>query len=176
MTTDKNAATDLNLQFIRQKIYQLRSAIMYSMSNELVKIPNSIATAIRVDEEGHLWFLCKRPMQFVSECEQHFPARLHFYRKGIRFFVEVSGKATIVNNDERDVNFPVEAGIAVNFLEKPVLIKMTMNNIEYVDPGEKKKKNRVYVFLENSYKWFSRTIAFHRHSKPVLAKLQQSGI
>src|SRR6476469_3345757 len=92
-------ANDLNLQFIREKVYQLRSAIMYSMSNELVKIPNNVVTALRIDEEGQLWFLSKRPAQFVSECEQDFPARLHFYRKGTNFFVEVSGKATIVNHE-----------------------------------------------------------------------------
>jgi general stress protein 26 len=100
-------ATDSNLQFIREKIYQVRSAIMYSMSDEVIKFPNSIATAVRVDDEGQLWFLCKKPVQFVSECEQNFPARLKFYRKGISFFLEVSGKATIVNNNS-----------SLNFLEK----------------------------------------------------------
>lgn len=166
MAIDVNMASDGNLQFIRQKIYQLRSAIMYSMSNEPVKIPNNIVTAIRVDDEGHLWFLSKRPAQFVSECEQNFPARLHFYRKGLRFFMEVSGKATIVN-DGTEINGHSTAG------EKPVLIKMTMKNIEYIEPVERKKKNRFEILLENGYKWLARTIAFHRHSKPVLAKLHR---
>ncbi len=161
-----NMTSDGNLQFIRQKIYQLRSAIMYSMSNELVKIPNNIVTAIRVDDEGHLWFLSKRPAQFVSQCEQNFPARLHFYRKGLRFFMEVSGAATIVN-DGSDVNNHLAEE------EKPVLIKMTMKNIEYIEPAERKKKNRFEILVENGYKWLARTIAFHRQTKPVLAKLHR---
>ena len=169
ITTEINATADGNLQFIRQKIYQLRSAIMYSMSNDLVKLPNNIVTAIRVDDDGQIWFLAKRPAHFVSECEQNFPARLHFYRKGIRFYMEVSGKATIVNTacklgDETDV-----AGVH----EKPILIKMTMRNIEYAESAEKKRKNKFEIFLENSYKWLARTIAFHRQSKPVLAKLHR---
>ena len=168
MTTELNMTSDSNLQFIRQKIYELRSAIMYSMSNELVKIPNNIVTAIRVDNEGQLWFLSKRPAQFISECEQIFPARLHFYRKGISFFMEVSGKATIVNT-ACDMN--TEQSDNTGPQDKPVLIKMTIRNVEYVEPAEKKKKNRIELFLENSYKWISRTIAFHRHSKPMLAKL-----
>jgi hypothetical protein len=152
MATDVNMLSDGNLQFIRQKIYQLRSAIMYSMSNELVKIPNNIVTAIRVDDEGNLWFLSKRPAQFVSECEQNFPARLHFYRNV---------------NDGSDINTSI-AGF-----EKPVLIKMTMKNIEYVEPAERKRKSRVEMMIENGYKWLARTIAFPRHSKPLLAKLHR---
>ncbi|HKB43574.1 MAG TPA: hypothetical protein VKC90_04265 [Chitinophagaceae bacterium] len=164
-------ANDSNLQFIREKIYQVRSAIMYSMSDEVIKIPNSIVTAVRVDDEGQLWFLCKKPLQFVSECEQNFPARLKFYRKGISFFLEVSGKATIVNNNS-NLNLPAEKTIQ----EKPVLIKMAMTNIEYVEPEEKKKKTWVETTLENSYKWFLKNVAFHRHSEPVLSKLHQSSI
>jgi general stress protein 26 len=156
-------ANDLNLQFIRDKVYQLRSAIMYSMSNELVKIPNNVVTALRIDEEGNLWFLSKRPAQFVSECEQSFPARLHFYRKGISFFVEVSGKATIVNDET------ISTTQSVN--DKPVLIKMTMRNIEYVEPNER-KKNKFELTLDNAYKWILKTITLPRHSKPFLAKLK----
>lgn len=165
-------ATDSNLQFIREKIYQVRSAIMYSMSNEVVKMPNNIVTAIRVDEEGHLWFLSKRPLHFVSQCEQSFPARLKFYRKGINFFLEISGKATIMgNNNEADVMATSDKTIR----EKPVLIKMTMNNIEYVEP-EERKKSRIETVLENGYNWLSKTLAFDRHSKPVLTRLPQSSI
>ena len=164
-------ATDTNLQFIREKIYQVRSAIMYSMSDEVIKIPNSIVTAVRVDDEGQLWFLCKKPLHFVSECEQNFPARLKFYRKGISFFLEVSGKATIMNNDNK-LNIPGEK----NSQDKPVLIKMTMTNIEYVEPEEKKKKTWAEMILENGYKWLLKHAAIHHHSEPVLPKLHQSSI
>src|SRR5687767_7328396 len=118
---------DNNLQFIRDKVYQLRSAIMYSMSNGLVKIPNHIVTAIRVDDQGHLWFLAKRPAQHLSECEQTFPARLHFYRKGVNFFLEISGKAMIVTNESTQLN----ENTTDTTYDRPVLIKMTMVNIEY---------------------------------------------
>ena len=163
-------ATDSNLQFIREKIYQVRSAIMYSMSDEVIKFPNSIATAVRVDDEGQLWFLCKKPVQFVSECEQNFPARLKFYRKGISFFLEVSGKATIVNNNS-SLNIPEK-----NLQEKPVLIKMTMTNIEYVEPEEKRKKTWLETTVENGYKWFLKHAALNHHTEPVLSKLHQSSI
>lgn len=161
---------DSNLQFIREKIYQLRSAIMYSMSNELVKMPNSIVTAIKVDEEGQLWFVSKSPLQQVDQCEQSFPVRLHFFRKGTNFFLVVSGKAFIVNSTSAGFS---EDGLNEN-KEKPVLIKMSMKDIEYTEPAARREKNKLEIFLENSYKWLLHTIAFHRHSKSVFQKLQQN--
>ena len=99
-------ASDMNLQFIREKIYEIRHAVMYSMSNGLVRIPNSIVSVIKVDNDGHIWFLCNPPAQNIEECEWVFPARLQFYKKGKFFRLEVSGKATVMNN-EHPVN-PVE--------------------------------------------------------------------
>ena len=172
MTNDLiKTANDSNLQFIREKIYQLRSAIMYSMSNELVKIPNSIVTAVKVDEEGQLWFVSKSHLQNLAQCEQSFPVRLHFFRKGTNFFVVVSGKAFIVNNADTTLN---EHGFVNGNKEKPVLIKMSMSDIEYTEPEARREKNKLEIFLENSYKWLLHTIAFHRHSKSVFQKLQQN--
>ena len=165
-------AADTNLCFIREKIYKIRSAIMYTMSNELVKLPNNVVTAVRVDDEGQLWFLSKRPMQFVSECEQVFPARLKFYRKGISYAIEVSGKATIMHHE----GYPEMNADHSNALEeKEVLIKMNMANVEYVDHGER-KKSRLDTLLEMSYRWVLKHISLHRHPKPMLAKLHQQSI
>jgi general stress protein 26 len=162
---------DSNLQFIREKIYQVRSAVMYSMSNELVKIPNNIVTALKVDDEGQLWFLSKRPLQDVDQCERDFPARLLFYRKGIPFYLEVSGKATIVNNA---FGIGKSEDIAETKKEQPVLIKMSMKNLEYTEPAERRRKNRLELFLEESYKWLLHSMAFHRHTKSVLHKLSRT--
>ena len=113
--------TDSNLTGIREKIYKLRTAIMYSMSNDLVKMPNSIITAVKVDEEGQLWFVSKSHLQNLDQCEQSFPVRLHFFRKGTNFFVVVSGKAFIVNNSEAALN---GHGALETNQEKPILIKI----------------------------------------------------
>jgi hypothetical protein len=148
---------DNNLEFIREKIYEVRSAIMYNMSNAVIKIPNNIVNAVRVDEEGNLWFLCQKPMQFIAECEQHFPARLKFYRKGISYFLEVSGKASIVSNTPQKHKL----GDRVNYKEA-VLIKMSMLNIEYNEVEEKKTPQ--LAWLDKMYKWFSWLTPAHSYS------------
>lgn len=159
--------TDTNLQFIREKIYSLRSAIMYSMSNELIKIPNNIINVLRIDDEGNLWFHCKAPVQYIREYEQIFPVRLHFYRKGVLYFIEVSGSAKIVQGQQNDyMNF--DAG-----KEEPLLIKMNIHCAEYAEP-ETRNKTWIDLMMENAYKWLIRTMAVNRGSKSIFAKLHQA--
>jgi hypothetical protein len=157
--------TDGNLNDIRKKIYQLRTAIMYSMSNDVCKLPNSIVTALEVDDEGQLWFACPKPLQEVSEYEESFPVRLHFYHKGILFHLEVSGKATIVeeNFDEHNLQ-----GFKPD--DKHMLVRMSMNAIEYTEPYGKRERSRLEMMLEKGYKWMLKNIAIPHSSKPALSK------
>lgn len=158
---------DTNLQFIREKICELRSAIMYVTSNGLVKLGNDIVTATRVDDEGQLWFITNRPTH-VEECEQSFPARLLFYRKGASFFVEVSGKATIVNT-----SYAATKGKGSKNPEK-VLIKLEMTNIEYTEPHTKKPKRKIELLAESCYEWFLRNVSVPHNSGSVLKRLRQT--
>ena len=157
--------TDSNLNEIRKKIYQLRTAIMYSMCDEVGKLPNSIVTALRVDDEGQLLFVCQKPLQDVVEYEHSFPVRLHFYHKGIFFHLEVSGKAIIIDDDYSGY-LPGE----VSTDGKLMLIRMTMNSIEYTEPYGKKERSRFELFVDKGYKWMLRHIGLPYHSKAALSK------
>lgn len=159
---------DTNLQFIREKIIQLRSAVMYVSSDELVKLGNDIVTAIRVDDDGQLWFVTNNPPQKIEECEQSFPARLCFYRKGIDFSMEISGKANIVN-----YNYSYDQPGKSKEPGK-VLVKLSMVNIEYTEPHAKRVKNKIELMLENWYNWFLRTVAVQHDTGSVLEKLRQT--
>jgi general stress protein 26 len=138
---------------------------MYSMSNELVRLPNDIVTYVNIDDEGQLWFLSHLPQQLVSECEREFPARLHFFRKGYDYFIEVSGKATIVS----DICSDGEKNES-----NAVLIKMTMRNVEYIEPHAKRDKSKMQLLVEKSYKWMLRNIGFSHSGDSVLTKLPQA--
>ena len=163
---------DTNLQFIREKIIQLRSAVMYDASDGLVKLGNDVVTAIRVDDEGQLWFVTNNPQHHVEECEQSFPARLCFYRKGIHFTLEISGKATIVN--ENYTYDYIAPDVDRSKKSQKVLVKLAMINIEYTEPHAKRPKSRVEMVLENWYSWFLRTVSVQHDSASVLKKLRQT--
>lgn len=166
-------AQDLHLEFIREKIHRLRTAVMYSMSDSIFRLPNDIVTALRVDEQGQLWFVCRAYFPETEEQENSFPVRLRFYRKGVDFHVEVSGKATIVNTDYPGANKGKDnKGSAKD--QKFYLIRMSMVNIEYTEPHARKPKTKLETFLETGYKWFLRTAAYKTQSASVLAKLHQT--
>jgi hypothetical protein len=143
------------------------------MSNSIYKLPNNIVTAIKVDNAGELWFICQAGVPGAEQLEQNFPARLRFYKKGVDFHVEVSGKATVV-----DIDYPpAKKGKFEKELpndQKFFLIKMSMVNVEYTEPHTKKPKSKLESLLESGYKWFLRTAAFKTQSASVLAKLHQT--
>ena len=147
---------DSNLLFIKNKIYEVHSAIMYNFSDEVIRLPNSIVNVVKVDDEGQLWFTCDQPVYQLEFYTGMFPVRLQFYRKGKLFHLEVSGTAEI-ENDLRD-----ESEVLANRL----LIKMKMKNISYTEAAGKASEdfrkwfNKVYRLL-GSY------LATPHHSKPV---------
>jgi len=143
---------DANLEFIREKINQVQSAIMYSSGDEEIRLPNNIVSAVKVDEEGQLWFVCDRPSYLPEVYPSSFPARLHFYRKGKLFHIEVSGPARIVNNKSSDNASTGDR----------MLIKMEMKNITYTETPSK-QKNGMEQWLAKASRWMHHHFG---HAKP----------
>lgn len=156
-------ATDTNLQFIRQKLYELRNAIMYNGSSSLVKIPNNIISLVKVDEEGDVWFTAKNASANIEACDKCFPARLHFYRKGLTFFMEVSGKATIESHSYKGD-------------DRLVLLKMNLANVEYTEPDTERKMGLIERNIVKAYQWFLQAFAVSRRERSIFPKIQESGI
>ena len=153
---------DTNLQFIRERITQLKSAIMYNNSQDVLKVPNNLAEAVEVDQEGVLWFTIRRPSGYMQECDQEFPARLHFYRKGLYYYIEVSGKASVVNyttdNGKEDI----------------VLLRMNMNEVEYTEPDGERTKNVLEKYAGQAYNWLLRTFSLDHRQPNAFPKVQHS--
>ena len=161
--------TDTNLRFISEKIRELRTAVMYSMSDSPVKLPNDVVTFVKVDDEGQLWFLSHLPVQSLKGYEKHFPVRLHFFRKGRNFFVEVSGKATIVHKITTANSFESQDIIIPN----AVLIKMAMSNIEYVEPHTAPTKPKWQELAQKTYQWMLGSKSFQQGESSAFGNLHQ---
>ena len=151
---------DTNLQFIKEKINEVRSAIMYSSSDEVIRLPNNIVSAVKIDEEGQLWFVCDRPSYLPEQYPASFPARLHFYRKGKFFHIEVSGPARIVNNVQRDNSVS----------ENRMLIKMEMKNVIYTETPDR-QKNTIGQWLQKTFGWLPVHGGVSKRSRPYIKPL-----
>ena len=153
-------SNDSNLQFIKEKISKLGSAIMYNNSQEVLKYRNNIVHVVDVDDDGQVWFTAKRPACYLDECEQSFPARLHFYRKGVYYFIEASGKATVEN-----YSYP-QGG------EGAMLLRMNLNTVEYVEPEIERPRSMIERLFTNAYTWLLRNVATSHREPSVFPKMQ----
>ena len=145
---------DSNLQFIQEKIEDIRSALFYSMSDAVLKIPTSIVTALKVDEVGNVWFFVNKPMQYIAEFDKEFPARLEFFKKGKHYFLKIMGKASIVNDPE-EVNGLVSLpeDIKTKAMGQLVLVKVKIQNVDYHETLSETRFNWFQTMRTRVNKW-----------------------
>lgn len=89
-----------DLNFMRERIEEIGSAIFHNLSNSVLKLPTSVVSTLKVDEYGFIWFLVQKPKQELKEFEQEFPTKMDFYRKGAGYFLQVYGKGYVVTDPE----------------------------------------------------------------------------
>jgi len=138
---------DYKLMFIKNKLQQIKSAVMYSTNSNTVRLPNDIVEFESVDDDGLLWFSAHIPRHWVKAYELHFPAKLIFYRKGVDYYVEITGTAVVVN--KQDVMH------GVNTTGGKLLLKMVPYYMEYTETGKReaglrKLKGQVYDIFMNT--------------------------
>jgi hypothetical protein len=155
---------DYKLMFIKNKLQQIKSAVMYATNSNIVRLPNDIVEFESVDDDGLLWFSAHIPRHWVKAYELHFPAKLLFYRKGVDYYVEITGTAVVVNKQD------VMHGIN-NIEGGKMLLKMVPYYMEYTetgrkDAGFKKLKSQVYDVFMN-------TLGLSRANQPRLTELHQ---
>ena len=145
---------DSNKEFIQNKLSQVESAMMYPMSSDLGKLPNDVIHFLKVDENGQIWFAGHKPRGWVRTYDQRFHARLLFYKKGIEFYIETSGVATIANAEEilqhRDL-----------MDNNSVLYKMTPSMLEYTETRKQQSSNGSNKLAYGLYNWLMRVLAIN---------------
>ena len=144
------------LSFLQNKIQGIGSALFYSMSDAVLKFPTSIVTTLKVDEMGNVWFFTNRPGQYLQEFDREFPAKMQFYRKGKGYYLQINGKASIVNDPEEVyglVCLPEETRNKA--FKEMVLIKVKIGNVEYSEHKGKEAlpANNLKGLFTRLYNW-----------------------
>jgi len=153
---------DYKLMFIKNKLQQIKSAVMYATTGNVVRLPNDIVEFESVDDDGLLWFSAHVPRNWEKAYELHFPAKLLFYRKGVDYYVEITGTAVVVNKQD------VMHG-ANNIQGGKLLLKMVPYYMEYTETG---KKDAGFKKLKSQmYDVFLNTLGLNRAEQPRLTEL-----
>jgi hypothetical protein len=155
---------DYKLMFIKNKLQQIKSAVMYVTNSNIGRLPNDIVEFESVDDDGLLWFSAHIPRNWVKAYELHFPAKLIFYRKGVDYYVEITGTAVVVN--KQDVMYGTN-----NIEGGKLLLKMVPYYIEYTETG--RKDARFKKLKSQVYDVFMNTLGLSRANQPRLTELHQ---
>lgn len=155
--------SETQLPFLQSRISDLRSALFFSLSNSILKMPTTIITALKVDEVGQIWFFVNRPMQNIQEFDKEFPARLEFFRKGKLFYLKIMGKACIVNDPE-EVHGLVNVSEEIKFkaMSQLVLVRVKIQTAEYVENLPSESYGWLHTIRTQFNKWFGNQPAGYR--------------
>ncbi|HUR11925.1 MAG TPA: pyridoxamine 5'-phosphate oxidase family protein [Flavitalea sp.] len=156
--------SDRHLHFLQDKIQELRSALFFSLSNSVLRMPTSIITALRVDDAGQIWFFMGKPLQQLTEFDKQFPARLEFYKKGKASFIKVSGRACIVN-DPHQVSELVTLSneVAEKAMDQLVLVKLKIDKAEYFENAPATNGNVFQSVYNQILRWLLGDQGHYRH-------------
>ena len=148
--------TDLPFKFLQEKIQELETALFFTLSNAVLKMPTHIVKVVQADESGQIWIVIPRPSQFLEEFESEFPVKLDFFKKGKQFFLKLEGTAFIETNTDEMINFMEKDREIKEIINSKlsVIIRVKIQNADYFEVMEKPSTG----WLKNSktllYNWF----------------------
>ena len=144
------------LCFLKEKIQEIGSAIFFNLSESVLKLPTSIVETLKVDDFGFVWFYIQKPRQDLREFDKEFPVRMDFFRKGKSHFLQLEGKAWMVNDPE-EINSLDVSEEEKNKMHDMVLVKVKIQKAEYRETGSTARAAKTSWWqsaVSNIYTWF----------------------
>ena len=120
-----------NLLFLKEKIAEIRFAIFKAEIHSELQLPNNIIQALKVDDDGTVWFITSCTGQHAKTVDRSFYTYLDFYKKGSDCRLQLSGQATIVEDD--DQSFLNMSNYSKGLTGRLVLVKMKIMQAEYFE-------------------------------------------
>jgi hypothetical protein len=165
-------SSDKNLQFINSKIEEIQVARFHCTSTSVLKIPSAVANTFKVNDDGHLLFFLPRPTQLISQFDKDFPVELNYFRKGASGYLDIYGKARIVNDPEELFEYELSAEETMRALNKDMLVVVKIMKAKY-HVSERSSNATSFVekvrsFFSGFLAWFEPNSRSYDFSKPQL--------
>ena len=146
-------STDLSIQFLRQKIEALQTAIFYNEAKSFHRNSTHVIAAELVDDAGQIWFVVSNHGQFEHLNPGSFPSKMDFFKKGKNFFIKAKGIATMVS-DEHEIPSQVAEDIRHKVTKKHVIvIRVKIQQAEYFESLPKQSKNWIEEGGKQIFNW-----------------------
>ena len=99
-----NYKQDTNLEFLKNKISEIKIALFKPESDFELQLPNNIIQTLRVEDDGTVWFFTTCNGYHARFMDKPFYAYLNYYNKNKSCRLQLSGKAMVVNDTESFVD------------------------------------------------------------------------
>lgn len=143
----------LHVGFLKEKIEDIRSALLFSDSKAVLRLPNCLVSAFQVDELGNIWLLAPLPKQQLREFEQRFPVQLNFYRKGKTFYLNIKGEANIILEPSELDEMLHCINAQKDFLKKYIFLKVRIADTHYHETSTATKNHWLSNVYSQMNKW-----------------------
>lgn len=146
----------LEQAILKSKIMELQSALFFTESVSIVKLPTHVISDVEVDEEGNIWFVIPKPAMHIEAFEKEIFAKLDFFRKGLDFFVKVKGTAILQTSIEE---FGNNQDLSVEMRERMkdenmIGVKVRVMDSDVVDNTPKPSQNWLQSSRSHLSSWF----------------------
>jgi len=119
--------TDHNLQFLKEKILNIRSALC-CIDCDAFSIRTHIIQTSDIDDEGNLYFRLIMP-SIVTNDLKNFPVDLTYYRKSFSYYIKAKAIATILGNEHGF--FEINENGKLQSITSNLAIKAKITEAEY---------------------------------------------
>lgn len=147
-----SATVTTEMQTLKSKIMELQSALFFTESKSIVKLPTHVISDVELDSEGSIWFVIPKPSMHIEAYDKEIPAKLDFFKKGTDFFVKVRGTAflqTEISGEALSAEMRERLASA-----EVILVKVEVQESELVDNSPKPKQNWLQASRSQLSSWF----------------------
>ena len=149
-------ANELEIGILKSKIMELQSALFFTESSSIVKLPTHVISDVELDNEGQIWFVIPKPAMHLEAYDKEIPAKLDFFKKGMDFFVKVRGVAFLQTDlVEANENTGLSADMKMRMNDKNVIaVKVAIQDSELIDNTPKPSQNWLQTSRSQLSSWF----------------------
>ena len=152
---------DRNFDFLKKKINEIKIALFKTELNPQLQLPNNIIQTYKVEDDGTVWFFTSFNGKQYKNINRPFYAYLSYYKKETGCHLQVSGSATIIENEDNGLfsmnNYPK------GYYGRLVLVKMKILQAKFYENKvlentswtEKFKNTFNHLFLQPAHRSYN---------------------
>ena len=131
---------------LRQKIMQVKTAIIHCAENSFFNFQSVFAQTIRVDDNRVIWLLPGQVPACGAAPEPGFEVILNYHKQGLSFDLDVLGQATIISGDA----IKEMGGEKYRRESNDVLLRVEITDVDYWEQASSSLKDIVMTRFPRS--------------------------